>query len=214
LVAAAIYGATGGFGELDKLNALQSSIQSRSQISSQTSSTAAGQNPVQPQVADLGAAASLEDALSNFEQFVAGPAVTQNGATAAELASLSQQAGFAVKPMQLPGFKLAGAQIVVPVAGRSNMVRLCYTRTTVKNKDTGKGTDLKQDSIICYQAAGGKLVAKGLNEHIIDGRKVCCGEVKDRSIVFIPGQKDNTNEVLLVGTISKSDLMDLVLSSS
>ena len=195
VVAAAIYGAAGGFGDLDKNNSPQ-----------------AGQT----QVADLGAPASLEDALSNFDQFIARPVVPEHGATTAELASLSQQAGFAIKPIQLTGFKLAGAQIVVPVAGKSNMVRLCYTRINGKGKGSVKsdGTGKGNDSIICYQAAGGKLVAKGLNEHLIDGRKICCGEVQDKSIVFIPGQKDNSNEVLLVGTISKSDLMDLVLSSS
>jgi hypothetical protein len=49
---------------------------------------------------------------------------------------------------------------------------------------------------------------------MIDGKKICCGEVEDKSVVFIPGQKGQANEILLVGTITKSDLMDLVLSSS
>ncbi|MBS2005441.1 MAG: zf-HC2 domain-containing protein [Cyanobacteria bacterium SZAS TMP-1] len=148
--------------------------------------------------------ASLEDALSNFDQYLAGPAAAGSPAVAEEVASISKQAGFTVKTMQLPGFKLASAQLVVMPEGKSNLVRLCYTRTKGKGKD----------AIICYQSPGGKLVAEGLNEHMIDGRKICCGETKNKSIVYIPGQKSDSTEVLLVGTISKSDLMDLVLSSS
>jgi len=195
VVAAAIYGATGGFAELDKQNlplVAQKDVTQKPPIQVQSIAT------------DTTAPVSLEDALSNFDQFLAKPPLVRPAATADELARLSQQVGFAVKPMQLPGFKLAGCQIVASSPGKSNMVRLCYSRIN------GKGND----SIMCYQAAGGKLVAKGLNEHFIDGRKICCGETQNKSIVFIPGQKDNSNETLLVGTISKSDLMDLVLSSS
>ena len=147
---------------------------------------------------------SLEDALDNFKQYLQKPGVTGSSATSqSDLSTISSQAGFTVKAMQLSGFKLAGAEMVASAPGKTNMVRLRYTRTK------GKG----QDSIICYQAAAGKLIAKGLNEHIIDGKKICCGQVEDKSIVFIPGQNGHANEVLLVGTISKSDLMDLVLSS-
>jgi hypothetical protein len=183
------------------------------------------------------AAASLEDAMINFKQYLEKPA-RLGGAPISfgNLSALSNKAGFVIKPMQLAGFKLAGADLVTTAPGKTKMVRLCYTRITDKGTsnttgngggnrtdngggnrtDNGKvkGIGMERDSIICYQTASGQLVAKGLNEHLIDGKKVCCGEVGDKSVVFIPGQKGNPNEVLLVGTISKSDLMDLVLSSS
>jgi hypothetical protein len=150
-------------------------------------------------------AASLEDAVSNFEQLLKTATLPGSGATTEkDMNILSGKAGFTVKPMQLDGFKLAGASLVAAGPGKASMVRLCYRRKT------GHGLD----SIVCYQTATGHLRAKGLAEHLIDGKKICCGEVEDKSVVFIPGQKGNANETLLVGNISKSDLMDLVLSSS
>jgi hypothetical protein len=114
--------------------------------------------------------------------------------------------------MALDGFTLSAAQIVTTANGKTPLVRLCYTRTSGKKN----GANGQNDSIICYQAPGGKLIAKGLNEHFIDGRTICCGEKRDKSIVFIPGRKPaaSTPEILLLSNISKSDLMDLVLSSS
>ncbi len=164
-------------------------------------SKTADTKPQQP----IAQAASLEDALSNFKQYLLTKAPMEpSAASHQDLSKLSDQAGFAVKPMQLNGFKLAGASLVPTAPGRANMVRFCYKR---KN---GQGND----SIICYQAASGQLVAKGLDEHMIGGKKICCGQVEDQSIVFIPGQKGISNETLLVGNVSKSDLMDLALSSS
>ncbi|MBU6455839.1 MAG: hypothetical protein KGS72_28975 [Cyanobacteria bacterium REEB67] len=161
------------------------------------------------------AAASLDDAMKNFDAYLQGSArATAGAANSSEIAGLSERAGFKIKTMALEGFKLSSAQIVSTASGKAQLVRLCYSR--VKGKKNGANG--KNDSIICYQAAGGKLIADGLNEHFIDGRKICCGEKQDRSIVFIPGQKTKPTvyspEILLLSNISKSDLMDLVLSSS
>ena len=149
---------------------------------------------------------SLDDAMANFKQFlkVSGNNKQNTDNDQSDLAALSLRAGFSIKTMHFSGFRLASAQLINAAPGKAPLVRLCYMRTQ------GKG----HDAILCYQAAAGKLVAKGLNEHMIDCKKICCGELEDKSIVYIPGQKTNANEVLLLGTISKSDLMDLVLSSS
>ena len=177
----------------------------------QTASNADKQRPPQTahslaeQTSAESVAESLDDAVGNFEQLLKTATLPGAGATSAkDFYGLSRKAGFTVKPMQLNGFKLTGASIVATAPGKASMVRLCYRR---KNSHG-------QDSIVCYEAATGKLIAKGLAEHLIDGKKICCGEVEDKSVVFIPGQKGNANETLLVGNISKSDLMDLVLSSS
>ena len=161
------------------------------------------------------AAVSLDDAMKNFDDYLqARSSTSASAASSAEIASLSERAGFKIKTMTLAGFQLSSAQIVSTASGKAQLVRLCYSRAKGKKS----GANGKNDSIICYQAAGGKLVANGLNEHFIDGRKICCGEKQDKSIVFIPGPQPKATvsspEILLLSNISKSDLMDLVLSSS
>lgn len=146
---------------------------------------------------------SLEQVLDNFEAYQ----LAESGG-GADLGAVSKEAGFEVKPVSLSGYKLASADIIQVGARQSPVVRLSYLRMKVKGKKSAG------DCIICYQAQEGKLIAKGLNEHSIDGRTVCCGEVADASIVFIPGQKGQKREVLLVSRLSRSDLMDLYLSGS
>jgi hypothetical protein len=155
------------------------------------------------------APATLEEAMTYFDKYVKtsnGVNATNNGGEGAsdkqKIDSISSAAGFAVKPMSLPGFKLKSAYMANLGADNKPVVALCYSR--IVNRKT--------DHIICYQAPGGKLVAAGLNEHLIDGKKICCGEKGDRAIVYIPYSEAPT--VLLLSTISKSDLMDLVLSDS
>ena len=164
------------------------------------------QKPVAIAVKPPAAPATLEEAMAYFDTYIKGPKGTIASGTAGsekqKIDSISSTAGFAVKPMSLSGFKLDSAYMASLGADKKPVVALCYLRNV-------KG---KTDHIICYQAPGGKLTAAGLNEHLIDGKKICCGEKGDRAIVYMPGSK--APAVLLVSTISKSDLMDLVLSNS
>ena len=158
--------------------------------------------------------ATLAEAMAYFDTYVKAPrGTTSGGAPTSEkqkIDSISTAAGFAVKPMSLSGFKLDSAYMANLGVDKKPVVALCYLRNV-------KG---KTDHIICYQAPGGKLTAAGLNEHLIDGKKICCGEKGDRAIVYIPSSSASLRAgskvpaVLLLSTISKSDLMDLVLSNS
>jgi hypothetical protein len=200
------------------LTTLVRQAQNNQIVTSSSLGSAVKSTPVQKKTASQDgpvAAASLDDAMKNFDDYLqARSSTSASAASSAEIASLSERAGFKIKTMALEGFKLSSAQIVSTASGKAQLVRLCYSRAKGKKS----GANGQNDSIICYQAAGGKLVANGLNEHLIDGRKICCGEKQDKSIVFIPGPQPkattNSPEILLLSNISKSDLMDLVLSSS
>jgi hypothetical protein len=114
--------------------------------------------------------------------------------------ALAEAAGFSLKPPLLSGFKLANGE-VCDVAGK-RFVRLTYHGALGGKKGT----------LVCYICPTGAFDAAGLDTHIIDGRKVCCGQMSELSLVYLPA-KVQGNDWVLVAQSSKSDLMDVALKT-
>lgn len=123
----------------------------------------------------------------------------QAGVSPAEgLSQLSKQAGFPILVLELPGYHFKTAQLV-KIPGKS----LCVVRLAYETTQNGKPVDL-----YCYQACQGQIKYAGLNEHHIDGRLLCCGQVGKYSVVYWPGKG---LDHVLVSSLSEHDLMALAM---
>lgn len=143
----------------------------------------------------MGAPITASEIVDSYQDY-SSPATKE--ASVADIKNLSRQVGFPVAIMNLPNWQLTSRQIVKLPGHSGCMVRLVYT------SETGG----KQQQLAVYEACQGQIKASGLKEHKMDGRVVCCGKVKDRSVVYFP--KDGRDH-LLVSSIPEHDLMALAL---
>ena len=113
-----------------------------------------------------------------------------------QLEKLSHHVKFKPSAIDLPGWSLAAAD-VVHLPGHTCLLRLVY-------KADGPG----QRTIAVYQSCQGQLKPYGLNERIVAGRHLRCGQVNGLAVIH---WSDADRDQLFVSSLSEQDLITIAL---
>lgn len=113
-----------------------------------------------------------------------------------QLANLSHHVKFKPSAIDIPGWSLASAD-VLHLPGHICLLRLVY-------KADGPG----QSTIAVYQSCQGQLKPYGLQERIVAGRHLHCGQVNGLAVIH---WSDAERDQLFVSSLSEQDLMSLAL---
>lgn len=113
-----------------------------------------------------------------------------------QLEKLSHHVKFKPNAIDLPGWSLASAD-VVHLPGHTCLLRLVY-------KADGPG----QKTIAVYQSCQGQLKPNGLDERIVAGRHLRCGQVNGLAVIH---WSDPDRDQLFVSSLSEQDLITIAL---
>lgn len=113
-----------------------------------------------------------------------------------DVSALAGQTGFSVNPVNLPGWQLAHAGAGSVPGSNRPVAHLIYRRSI----------NGQVQEICCFRSQLGAVGSSGLNEHIIAGRKLCCGEIDGLSVVHLT---EGQTELVLVSDMDTGDLLEL-----
>lgn len=110
-----------------------------------------------------------------------------------QLEKLSHHVKFKPSAIDLPGWSLASAD-VVHLPGHTCLLRLVYK--------AGPG------QIAVYQSCQGQLKPHGLDERIVAGRRLRCGQINGLAVIH---WSDADRDQLFVSSLSEQDLITIAL---
>lgn len=118
--------------------------------------------------------------------------------TSLGLKMVSDKVGFEVNPPDLGEWKLVSTDVYQVGDRKHCLAKLTY--------ESSISTEAKRVSL--YQSCAGKMKPEGLKEIVVAGRKVCCGQLGDVSIVYLKKQGiDN----IMIGKMPEKQLVMLAM---